>query len=411
MSMRYLIRAKKIVTVTPNGTVQDGVICIEKGRIKWISEWKDIQENWTSSLSNTEIIHYEDGVITPSLVDCHTHLLEFAPFSLYPVTAETHLMQAVHLLFQALSAGITAVGEQICGHPQAHMSIDRYRDLVRNLPLDVQFSVSAVSIGFDPLRHFTGVTGSKPVELEQLTADQSLIERLARESDFPGENVFINATPANFPEERVPLAGEIIYSVDQLKRIAEQFKQQEKKFGAHVGGAEGIERALQAGVDVLHHAHGITAGQIQEAANRGCWIVATPLGGTHHIPHSPEEVHRLIEHGITVALATDSYIPPHPEASWFPLQTTALQGPQVFMTMAHPFMRFLQERGWDENDVLSLITLNGARVLGKDDQYGCLREGMEANFIVSSGIPGLEITRIEDIQHVYYRGKKVVQRG
>jgi imidazolonepropionase-like amidohydrolase len=47
---------------------------------------------------------------------------------------------------------------------------------------------------------------------------------------------------------------------------------------AHVAGEEGIEMALNAIVDVLQHAHGITDEQIVRVAKQGVKIVATPMG-------------------------------------------------------------------------------------------------------------------------------------
>lgn len=408
MASQLLIRAKKIVTVSEQGTINDGVMCIEEGKIKWITSWSNIKRV-APSTQFSELIHFEESVITPSLVDCHTHLLEFAPSSLFPVTAETHLMEATHLLFHALSCGITALGEQICGHPNIHLTPETCRQLVHPLPLDVQFSFSSVSIGFNPLVHFSGITGSRPIGKEQLT-EAALVEKLAQESDYPGENLFINATPANFTPDQVPLAGEVIYTTEELQKIAACFHRLGKKIGVHVAGAESIRSALEAGVDVLHHAHGITEELAEEAAQRGVAIVATPLGGTHVLPNSPEEVSLLVHLGITVALSTDAYLPPHPEATWFLPGQRGLQGPEVFMQIAQPFMLHLAEQGWDENDILALITANGAKILGKEGVYGRLKEGMEANFLVAKGIPGLEITAIADIHQVYYQGRKVVHR-
>ena len=74
-------------------------------------------------------------------------------------------------------------------------------------------------------------------------------------------------------------------------------------------------------------------------------------------------------------------------------------------------MQMLKQNGWNENDILALITLNGAKILGKENIFGSIQVGMDANLIVSVGIPGLEITNTEQILKVFFRGLKVIDKS
>ena len=129
------------------------------------------------------------------------------------------------------------------------------------------------------------------------------------------------------------------------------------------------------------------------------------------LPNSPQDIVDLVMANITVAISTDGLLPLHPEAHWISAKDAELLGPETLMMIAHPAMKLLHSAGYNENAVLALITLNPAIIMGKEDQYGSLREGLDANFIVSSGIPGLEITNPEEIQQVYYQGIKVIDRN
>src|SRR5699024_12284105 len=102
-----------------------------------------------------------NNVVTPSLVDCHTHLLEFAPASLYPITQNTHFMAGKSILLGALTSGITAVGEQICAHPASDFSIADYRANMYDLPMDDSVAAATFSTCFDELTHSTSVTHTK----------------------------------------------------------------------------------------------------------------------------------------------------------------------------------------------------------------------------------------------------------
>lgn len=400
-----MIRGKKIVTVSQLGSLENGAIVIENGKIAAIDSWERLKEGYP----DLDVIDCSSYVITPSLVDCHTHLLEFAPTSLYPVTPETHFLAGKTILLHALSSGITALGEQICGHPLCDFSKEDYQKAVRDLPIDVSFATTSISIGFENLAHFTSITQSRRVTHYDL-ADPVLVQMIALESDYPGENIFISATPANFTDKEVPRAGEIIYTLEELQKIVTIYHRLGKRMGAHVAGEEGIQLALDAGVDVLHHAHGMTDKQMEKSVKQGVKIVATPMGGTHLAPNSPEEILKYVEKDIPVSIATDSYLPPYLGTSWLPFQDQSLQGPDVLMLIAQPVMQLLKKQNYDENKILSLLTDNPAKLLGKDDRFGRLEVGLEANFLVAEGVPGLEITEIDKIKQVFYRGIKVINR-
>ncbi len=403
--MKYIIRAKKLITVTDVGTIENGAMLVEDGIIKEVGRWDTLK----NQIPKFDLIDCSNQVITPSLVDCHTHLLEFAPSSLYPVTTKTHFLAGKAILFKALSSGITALGEQICGHPLCDFSVSEYRDAVADFPMDISFATTSISIGFEDLAHFTSITGSKAVSQSDLTSS-NLVKKIAENSDYPGENIFINATPANFTEDVVPKAGEIIYTTEQLKEIVAIYHDADKKIGCHVAGEEGIGMAIKAGFDVLHHAHGITDKQIDKVVEKGIQIVVTPMGGTHLPPNSPEQIVKLIERKIPVSISTDAYLPPYPGVPWLPFQDRSLKGPDSLMLIAGPSMKLLKNT-FDENQILALLTNSPARILGKENQFGRLEPGLAANFLVAEGIPGLEITDVDQIKKVFYKGVKVIERG
>ncbi|MBO1911514.1 amidohydrolase family protein, partial [Microvirga sp. 3-52] len=65
---------------------------------------------------------------------------------------------------------------------------------------------------------------------------------------------------------------------------------------------------------------------------------------------------------------------------------------------------------YNENEILAVLTANPAEILGKEKHFGKIEVGMEANLLVAEGIPGLEITDVEKIKKVFYKGQQVVNR-
>ena len=74
------------------------------------------------------------------------------------------------------------------------------------------------------------------------------------------------------------------------------------------------------------------------------------------------------------------------------LQIHHLNGSDSLILLAHLSMKLLFENGFDENICLSLLTSNPAKILGLENTVGKLDIGMSADFLVSDGILGLDIT-------------------
>src|SRR5699024_6070706 len=134
--------------------IYDGGMVINDGYIMEVGEIQELQKQFPAF----PIKDFSSNVVTPSLVDCHTHLLEFAPASLYPITQNTHFMAGKTIMIVVITSSITELSEQICGHPASDFSIADYRANIYDLPIDVSFAAASVCIGIEKLSHFTAVT-------------------------------------------------------------------------------------------------------------------------------------------------------------------------------------------------------------------------------------------------------------
>src|SRR5699024_12293005 len=106
----------------------------------------------------------------------------------------------------------------------------------------------------------------------------------------------------HFTKDEVPRAGEILFTPEELKRIVSIYHESGKRLGVHVAGEEGIQMTLDAGVDVLHHPHGITKEQIKQPKRQRVERVARTTGGTPWDPTSPENKRQLLRCNIDVSI-------------------------------------------------------------------------------------------------------------
>jgi len=399
-----ILKAKKILTASDKyGCITDGYIEISDDKIIELGSSKD------KDMTGIEVIDYGDNVITPGLIDCHCHLSEYAPASMHPVTPNTVYESESALMLHTLECGITTVGDHICGFPGYFMDYRKNLEVAKNATLRDVPALCTITLGGEPMGNFNAIDGNVATGYERLL-DPEILDVIIEKSEFPGENVFLTATPANAPLSVMPNAGKKVYTDVDLKQIADRFHKANKRIGAHVGGADAIDQAIRCGIDVLHHGHEITDEQIAICKEKGIDIVDTPLGGTHCAPRSPKELLHLVKCGIPVAVATDAYLPAPEGFEEVGLIPGKSYGPEALMAASALGMRLMLEDGFSENDCIKLITKNPAAILELGEQIGKLEPGYIADITITSGIPGLEVVNPEEVKAVYMSGKLVIAR-
>lgn len=393
-----IVENAKIVTVSNAGTITNGGVAIKDGQFAAVLS----QEEIATYKAKTRI-DAQGMVLCPGLVDCHTHLMEFATEGVHKVSTQGQMMAAVVNLFTARKAGTVATGEHQLGHPLLSTPVSDYKATGKAFPGYTRVATGFCVIGTENLTITSAAAPGTLLSFSDLTDEH--LTFMAENSDYPGENLFLNATVANLPKDMAPRAGEPCFNQEQIRHFVEIFHQHGKKIGAHVEGPEAIKCFLDAGGDVVHHGHGLDAILAKRMGESKTPLVATCHGGTNAKPNSPEDIALAVAFGIPVSIASDAYLPKHPEADWLPEPPGYVYGPQHLMALAHPAMLYLYKMGCDENTLLAFITLNPAKVLGLADRIGSIEAGKDATFLLAKGIPGLEITDPEDIRAIYIQGE------
>lgn len=392
-----LIYNARIISLQENGVIERGYILIEDGRIS------SLQEGVPGDKGADEVIDAKGMVVMPSLTDCHTHLLEYATLEVFKTRGKAQKMAGIANLLTALTSGITHLGEHHLGHPLLDLEIEEYREITRDLPLAVKLSYGSCFLGTDPLCLLASTRPGQTIGKEALERDDYL--KMAACSDFAGENLFLTATVANLPLSAVSRAGEITYTYEELERIVEIFHSCGKKVGAHIEGDQGVLMFLEAGGDIIHHGHNIKESTMDLIAEKQVPLVVTPHGGTGAVPTSPQEALALYSRGVKLALASDSYLPVHPGASWIHLPPGYLAGPRDFLAISSPLMRYLWNNGVPLEEVLALITSNGREILSNGKERGILSVGETADLIIAEKIPALETTSCDTVRCVVREGE------
>ena len=176
---------------------------------------------------------------------------------------------------------------------------------------------------------------------------------------------------------------------------------------AHAHGAEGIKRAVRAGVRSIEHGSLMDDEAIELMAERGTYLVADMYDGDYMLEEGPvlgysEEVlgktrltndaqregfTRCVKAGVRIANGTDSGIAPH---GWN-AKNLAL------------YVRF----GLTPTQAIQSATRWTAELMGWEDRVGTIEPGLFADLIAVPGDPTDDVTLLEDVPFVMKGGHVV----
>ena len=207
--------------------------------------------------------------LLPGLIDAHVHLcLEPTIEGTDGVasdTIETLLARSVDNAGKLLAAGITSARDQ-----GSRDGIAIEVAAAQQAGKVVGARIMAAGRGITPTGGHgwtIGVEADGPAEVR--AAVMTEIERGADVIKlFPTGGVLGSGTHG----------FEVVMSMEELKAAVDEAHRHDVLVGAHIHGPEGIEMGLDAGVDTIEHATGITADQARRAAAQGVALVPTLTG-------------------------------------------------------------------------------------------------------------------------------------
>jgi imidazolonepropionase-like amidohydrolase len=177
---------------------------------------------------------------------------------------------------------------------------------------------------------------------------------------------------------------------------------------SHAHGAEGIKRAVRAGVRSIEHGTFLDEEGVAMMLERGTWLVPTLAAGDTtdemaNDPKVPEPVREKLrslgrpeldafrlaaEAGVKVAMGTDCPVAPH---------GTNLRE-----------LVLMAECGFTPEQALAAATSSAAELMGLSDELGTIASGKRADLVIVDGNP-LELEKLpERIEAVYKDGVRVI---
>lgn len=412
MTPRHAIRPAQLLDVSTGELLRDGALVVEGDRIAGVVGVHDLP----TDLSVREL---PGLTLLPGLVDCHAHLVGEVDgghgyTELLTRTGAQEAMTGVRNARATLEAGFTTVRD-----------VGTYRAFV-----DVALR-DAIEAGWTPgprmmvagayvsCRGGGGdISGLAPDAEEHVPAELRVgvvdtvddVRRVVRRILYGGADlVKLIATGAVMSDNGNPGVPEL--TEDQIRAAVEEAALHGAHVAAHAHGAEGIKRAVRAGVHSIEHGSLMDDEGVELMAGSDTWLVADIYGGDYiaevgrrdgwktdvlrkndeTTQAQREAFAKCVAAGVRIAYGTDSGIYPH-----------GLNARQLAYHVRH---------GQTPIEAIRSATLHAAELMGWADRIGRLEPGLCADLVAVAGDPTEDVRLLEDVAFVMKGGEIIRDDG
>jgi imidazolonepropionase-like amidohydrolase len=392
------IRAGRLVDVQRGEVRRDQLLIVRGERVE------SIQPGSSRPPAGAKLIDLSGHTVLPGLIDCHAHMIGDVTDAdaLLPLqrSGAQEAFSGVRNARTTLLAGVTTVRD-----------VGTYRALVDAALRDAIDDGTVIGPRMSVAGAYVTVTSgggeligaaqdvTLPAEYRfgvANTADE-VRERVRAILNGGADFIKLMATGAVLTQGTRPGASE--YTEEQIRAAVEQAAEYGTYVTAHAHGAEGIKRAVRAGVRSIEHGSLIDDEAIALMKEKGAWLVADIYNGDYIASVGKEKgwsaeilrkndetteaqragFRKAVAAGVKIAYGTDSGVYPH--------RYVARQLP------------YMVRYGLSPMQAIRSATLSAAELLGWEDRVGSLSPGKYADVIA---VPGDALADLKSFENVVF---------
>ena len=406
------IRAGRLVDVEKGVVLTDRVVLVRGETIEAVRPAAALGE----LPAGARVIDLSRHTVLPGLIDCHTHLVdevESGTANAAGPLERSGAQQAfagVRNARRTLLAGFTTVRD--VGTYRAFVDA-ALRDAVDDgtVPgprMAVAGAYVTVSTGGGAVTGFaTDVAIPRDLRFGEANSVSEVRQRVRELLNGGADFIKVIATGAVLTRGTEPGVSE--YTEDEIRAAVETAAQYGTYVAAHAHGAEGIKRAVRAGVRSIEHGSLLDDEGIALMRARGTWLVADVYNGDYIATEGKRQgwpaeflrkndettetqraaFRKAVRAGVKIAYGTDAGVYPH-----------GLNARQL------PYM---VRYGMTPMQALQSATIEAARMLRWDRRIGSIAPGKYADLIAVEGDALADLSRFATVPFVMKGG--VVVKG
>lgn len=387
---KLYIHAQTLIDGISDAPKKDQLIIIEDDKIIQIEEYHEINE---------DVIHA--NVVTPGFFNCHVHIL-------YPVgfkfDTQFSLMEkafyAQKHCKEYLESGVTFI--RVVGTEENYDL--QIKEAIENHVIEGPHMYCASKV--------ICMTGGHGWQ-EGIEADgkDACLKAVRTQLRSGVDLIKIMATGGVMTKGVEP--GNAQFTVDEMKVMIEEAHKAGRKTATHAQGLQGIKNALYAGIDSIEHGCFLDDECLERMKEQNTFLVPTLCAPQCIIDKGVENgvaqymvdktlkvkdahvesVKKAYEKGIPIALGTDAGTP-------FNYHNNTAYEMELLARLNIPNM-----------DILKMATINSARCVGVEKDYGSIEVGKQADLVCLNENPLENISNVRKINRVIQSGNIVVDNN
>ena len=403
---RTVVHAGHLLDVDSGKMLADQAVTLADGKVVSVQPWS------AAVTKGARVLDWTAWTVVPGLMDMHTHISEeaetadiAAPLKITP--AQQAFIGAMNAR-RTLQAGFTTVRDVGVYRGFADIAL---RDAIDagEIPGPRMFVAGAYITAPGGGGEITGLPPGTVVPPEFRQGVSQGVDDVRKHVDFILDHgvdlIKVIATGAVLANGTEP--GKPEYTEAEIHAAVVEAAKRGKFVAAHAHGAEGIKRAIRAGVRSVEHGSLIDDEGIALMVKHGTWLVADIYDGDYieevgrrdhwspEILRKNEETtlaqregfRKAVKAGVHIAFGTDAGVYPHG------------QNARQFAYMVRWGMTPLQ--------AIRAATIDAARLLGKEKELGSIAPGKSADLVAVACDPLHDIDCLRSIRGVVKAGKPV----
>jgi imidazolonepropionase-like amidohydrolase len=392
------IKAGHLVDVVQGQVLDHAVVIVEGEKVKAVGPNLPVP-------ADAKVLDLSDAWVLPGFIDCHTHIT-FQMGNYYEdIFRKSPIDEAVYAHVYArrtLEAGFTAcrnVGASEFVDVALKKVIDAGKIPGPHLFVSGQM-LSATGghgdlNGFSPYLHFSNADGV-------VDGVDEIRKKIRWNIKYGADLIKFTATAGVLSEEES--VGAPQFSAEEMKAMVEESAMWGRKVAAHAHGAEGIKRAVRAGVASIEHGSILDDEAIQLMKEHGTYLVPTVYVGFSVEEHGaewklPEKLmnkaktinaeklqwlRKAIAAGVKVAYGTDAGVFPHGENG--------------------KDFKYLVQAGMSPMRAIQSATIEAATLIGHPELLGSVAPGRFADLVAVTADPLQNVAVLEKVHFVMKNG-------